>query len=624
MIWKLYESHVRPFTKVVYGVPSSWDLTVAVKTLPETITSVTWSSSGKFIAFAQDKPMSPPENTRLAVDILDSATLHRLQSLRVSTPQLEFSGALIFSPDGSMLSSASHNRRSGFVSTWDLQTGGLASRVAVPNGDWWKLVIVSITYSMNGKMVGTLHLDGVTATISVVDIVSGVYTHNIHPCTPWTHNIWTHGESLRFATTEGTAITIWEVEFTQGAAQREIETLPIPDDADQARAFDQKVPQHVRRAQFFPIPCKFAITRASPGSADELLVWDPRNSAPQLHETRASWYPGMSFSSDGRFFACSTTGLEVCLWKESSTGYTLIGKLQSNAQRSIPLLSPNGESIITFGDHTVQLWHTKDFTTHSSILAPVPHFAEHFILEFVPDKKLAVVARPEEKTVAIIDLESGLPQLTIDASMDVYGFRVVENTVIVIGDGRIITWNLPEGNSLPHTRVGLENSTRMTYFSDESQDDTIASPAFPDPHHIAFPQRNPRDHDSKTLHIYCSLTGRLIFTFRYVSATSSLFHFGKNEISYPAGSGLLGKYGFTEAGLGEYFAFAGTPASPGPWKSHGFEVTEDGWVICPDGKRLFMLPPPWRSKGNQRIWHGQFLALLHATLPQPIILDLAP
>ena len=35
-----------------------------------------------------------------------------------------------------------------------------------------------------------------------------------------------------------------------------------------------------------------------------------------------------------------------------------------------------------------------------------------------------------------------------------------------------------------------------------------------------------------------------------------------------------------------------------------------------------MLPPPWRSPVVQRAWNGQFLALLHGELPEPVILEL--
>ena len=35
-----------------------------------------------------------------------------------------------------------------------------------------------------------------------------------------------------------------------------------------------------------------------------------------------------------------------------------------------------------------------------------------------------------------------------------------------------------------------------------------------------------------------------------------------------------------------------------------------------------MLPPPWQSYAMDRIWKGQFLALLHGGLSEPVILEL--
>ena len=354
------------------------------------------------------------------------------------------------------------------------------------------------------------------------------------------------------------------------------------------------------------------------------MVWGPRNSVSLLHETGASWYPMMTFSSDGRFFACSTTGLEVYLWKESSTGYTLIGKLQSNARRSIPLLSPNGESIITFSNRTIKLWHTKAFTSHSSILSHLPNSAEKFVLDFVPDRQLAVVARQEEKTVTVLDLKSDLPQLTIDAPMKVYGLRVAGNAVVVIGDGVVTTWDLPEGNSLPHARVDIENSTQTTSFGGGGQNVVVTASISHDFRYVAV-LRTGRVASFPDLHVYCLSTGRHDYTV-VVSGSSLWFAPGGLDI-WCAEEGVVGSHAICQTGLKCTVFGSDIECGPSgsPWKSsRGYKVTNDEWLIDQDGKRLFVLPPPWRSSAAQRAWNGQFLVLLHGSLPQPVILELAP
>ena len=196
------------------------------------------------------------------MDILNAATLQRPKNLGIARGTNARPRALVFSPDGRMLSSSGFDGWGGLlVSTWDLQTGGTASRVELPwrgpgsvYGDYY------ITYSANGKMVGVLHRFSSTAIISVVDVVSGKHTHDIHPCTPCTYDVWTHGESLRFATAEGVAITIWEVAFTPGATCMEIETLSVPDGVKQAEAFDREG----RKTRFFPVPRRLVFTHASP------------------------------------------------------------------------------------------------------------------------------------------------------------------------------------------------------------------------------------------------------------------------------------------------------------------------------------------------------------------------
>ena len=55
--------------------------------------------------------------------------------------------------------------------------------------------------------------------------------------------------------------------------------------------------------------------------------------------------------------------------------------------------------------------------------------------------------------------------------------------------------------------------------------------------------------------------------------------------------------------------------------THGYEVTDDGWILSPTEKRILWLPHHWRSKEYHREWSGQFLGLLHCELPKVVILE---
>lgn len=73
------------------------------------------------------------------------------------------------------------------------------------------------------------------------------------------------------------------------------------------------------------------------------------------------------------------------------------------------------------------------------------------------------------------------------------------------------------------------------------------------------------------------------------------------------------------------------PVEPGvsplggfPWRSsRGYEITPDGWVLSPSGKRLLWLPHSWRSEEVSRMWGDRFLGMLHGTLPEVVILGLS-
>ena len=157
----------------------------------------------------------------------------------------------------------------------------------------------------------------------------------------------------------------------------------------------------------------------------------------------------MNFSSDGHFFACTTSTSEVCLWKESPTGYTLSEKFTPYTQCSMPCFSPNCESLVTFSGATIQLWHIKSFTTTASDLAQsIHHTGEDFILEFFPDRPLAAVARTGDRVVTVFDLKSWFPWLTIDTSIEVYGLRLIEKPSPLLVAGKSSLGTYLEGISI--------------------------------------------------------------------------------------------------------------------------------------------------------------------------------
>ena len=562
------------------------------------------------------------------MDILDPMTLQRLQSLRFSQEVYVSHVNSIFSPDSHMLTSVFHEisqSARGFVVSWDLQTGGVVSAIEWKRSD--KIWRTGITYSMNGKMIAVLSQHETSATISIFDVVTGVYLRAVDPLAssnpdpalraPYVYRIWAYGESIRFATPGPTGITIWEVGFAPGATPTQIETISIPCITIETFFLNQRSQEDIRNTTFHPASCRLAFV----GPKGTLLVWDVRASKSLLHLSYVNYH---TFTPDGRFLACRI-GQEVCLWKESPTSYTPFGKFAPAAPYPIPQFSLDGQSVVTFDNCRIQLWDTKSLATATStiLIQAFQHTGEDLILEFLPDRPLAVATRKENKTVTVFDLKSGVPQLTIDTSIEVYGLRSIGNTIIVIGDEKVITWNLPEGNFVPGAGMNVEDSTRTINFrSTDLMVVNVAASVSLDLRYIAFAGGGENGH---FLDVYCTSTGQNIR--RESCSTALWFASGGREIwcvtedeaeVFRISRGALRRAGAVfDIENGRWGC---------PWGSScGYEVRDDGWIIGAGGDRLLMLPPLWQSGLRvHRVWNGKYLALLRSELPEPVILELEP
>jgi WD40 repeat protein len=313
-----------------------------------------------------------------------------------------------------------------YIVSWDLQTGGVVS--AITHHDQQFHGVPKVTYLNNGKIIGVSYSPSVFM-ISIYNVVSGIHMHNIE------HDIhggfcgrvlaiWTHGEFLRVATTELEPITIWEVRFTPRAIFTLVETLYVPD---------------ILNADIMITPTPLATYRIVLRREGEISVWDTGDSKLLLCQTNVTppFYLRSTFSSDGRSLASLATESEVYIWKEHSTGYILHGKLEYRPHFTTPLLSPDGKSIITYSDSMLRLWHTENLRTTPS--SSTPQRSEDFVLDFFSDGLSAVVTRLKDNVVVVLDLKSGLPQLTIDTGMEV---SVVLTQIVIL--------------SLPISRQGVK------------------------------------------------------------------------------------------------------------------------------------------------------------------------
>ena len=602
MVWKLYKQYAHSLARVVRGLPISWGSSLAtVKRSSDVINKVAWSSCSKFIALGLCR----------SIEVLDAVTFERLRTF-MHPPS--GNGWLSFSPDGRSLTWT--NGKDDGSATWDLQTGGrisaILSTLNVPPS--WHF---SSAYSMDGKIVARAYrnLDNLANTgISTYNLISGthIYSHRVSEGRI-VAEIWTHGEFLRFATVKPGSIAIWEVGFTSEHKMAEIETLPAPEDTGSG--------EHL----FLPTLFRLAfILRGA------VLIWDAQASKFLLNSVDVS-QPGMlSFSSDGCFFACGSRGKGVHLWKESPTGYVLHQKLVLAGPVAywmtpfplspiIPYLSPDGKSIVTSRPEDTQLRHTIDSIDPPSDVPPQPAVQNDFILAFSPDKSFIATGRLAGNIATIVDLESGDPRLIIDVGMKICGLGVTGSTAIVVGEGKIITWNLPAGDCVLDARANIHDSVRTIVFNHP--------PALSIQPHAAsissdFDYLVITREAGEGLDIYDMSTGKHI-----VGATENAsqprftrdgrqvdYGFGRQKIIRGGGSDIIGL---------EPLPFRSVPSGGYLYESsHGHNVTDDGWILDSRKKRVMWLPHHWRVGENYRIWDERFLALFDLKLPEPVVIEL--
>ena len=224
--------------------------------------------------------------------------------------------------------------------------------------------------------------------------------------------------------------------------------------------------------------------------------------------------------------------------------------------------------------------------------------------------------------MTVLDLKSSVAQLTIDTPIEVCGLRPIENTIAVIGYEKVIAWNLPKENVLPIARMDVKDSTRTINFSNTDNRIVTAASISADFRYIALKGVGGGE---EVLDVYCTSTGRNLRV--TVSALALWFAPGGHDIWCVTRNKAMV---FTIAHDALDHTKTVVDIEDGSWgcpwgSSHGYKVTYHGWILGAGGRRLLVLPPLWQSLFKvDRVWSGKFLALLHGSLPDPVILELEP
>ena len=413
-------------------------------------------------------------------------------------------------------------------------------------------------------------------------------------------------------------------------------------------------------AQVSSKSCLFNPTLYYIASTDSsLCVWDIHNSRFLIESS-----PGhqVAFSPDGCFFA-SRVDSHLSIWKKSSTGYTLIQKIPIKGYSELTgslRFSPDGRFILVqCEEDSFQLWPTGvSAIPPSNLSAKTPYQeTENFILEFSPANTLAIVTRAEHKVVIVLDLRDGLPQLTIDVSARVNAIQVIGSTAFVLSAGNVFAWGIPTkcsgfdhnariSNTISAVRLKglnalefLEQSMRSASISPNShyiagtvyewkrQDrSSIASPKHKwrkqDRSNIASPIHKWKQREgSDSLCVYDATTGNYL-NLNEMKVRATWFTPDSSELCVISHSGDLDRWRIAKNGKLHVTKLEDQELAedlPGglPWLStNGYKITNDCWILSPNGKYLLWLPHRWQSSDTvfTRKWSEHYLALLHSSL----------
>lgn len=587
------------------GLPISWGPILATVYHQDFCGVFTWCPSSRFIAVTKSA----------TIDILDATTLDPLATLYPpqNTPQQQ----IWFSPHDYTLSQF----HQGKLTRWDLQTG---VPVGTASFEGWNECLedsFSFAYSRDGKI---LAVSGISpqypSLINTYNLTSGAQNSFHDPERQIINPIWTDDDCLRFVTLKPEPITMWEASFTSVHTPAMVRSLPTPDEVADIK--DQN-------SLFHPVLSQLAFT-----ARGMVLIWDTQiagfllkfRPALTLHTAKVC---KMSFSSDGCFFAHTSTNQEVYVWKGAPTQcYVLHQKLRFPPGQIHPLLSPNGKSIVTAVSSTIHLWHTTDQIISSPNL-PASEDGGKFVLGFSPDEVLAASASLGGHVVTIFDLQSGDLQLKINVGMGIWCLGMTTNTIIAAGSGgEVVTYNLPARNC-NNNKVDIYSNIQT---STPCCSGVVPPSISPDFSHIAiigYSKVNSEVGVSESfipcLQIHDMSTGKQLAGVE-ISHLPKRIALGEHEVWCIDQRGFVEGWNIVEdsrSGIARLESLETTTCSLQvfPWQSqYGYEVV-DNWIISPSQKRLLWLPHYWRPQEDSRTWNRRFLGLGCGGLLEAVILE---
>ena len=583
---KLYGFHFNPLVRVIHGLPISWDPSIASAQFSSMVAGAVWSPCSRFIAI-----------TILSYNgmvVLDGVTLKQVYTMHNPNSERTRWNRAIFSPDSCLLTG--HDWMGDHIVSWDIQTGGLISDISTQGHRECK----SMSYSGCGTMVGCLF----ARNIIICNVISGTYIYSHSVQQPNIRFIWTHGEFLQFAVVESRSIIIYELSFTSSHAPTRVSSLSTPHNFS------------TEGLALVPTLSRLAFLLGG-----RVLVWDAQCQTILLDSMDIKNPARIFFSTDGHFLVCGTWGPEFYCWKETPDGYLLHQKFTSGVENPSFVISPDGQSMISFCNTRIQLWPTiKLHTSLPGISTQVLRDAGISLLEYSPDESLVAFTHRLSNTVTVLDVNSGNPQSVIDVGTKVCGLRLTQDIITVVGDKMIITWSLLAGNSIASAKRNINDSIQITTLKHFVPIERMYACVSPDLKYLAF-----GDSNKGGLHI-CKIHGGGELIVSDSNGFWAGFSSDGSEVWCSNGSGRANQWRIVKGDESNIIKLEplmkgkkfpdGFPYQP----SYGYKATDDQWIFNSSGKRLMKWP--YYLDASERLWNGKFLRILDPSSQELVILKL--
>ena len=607
-----YFHQTSPISRIVAGIPISWDSCIASAGGTVAPSHAVWSPCGQFIAVGFGD----------TIQIRDSITLERVSVFSLPSSSVQSpSVSLAFSPDGCLLAcnyleytpyssfsslwevapelignplpNLGHLPLPAPVLIWDVQTGTI-----IYNIKHWE--IDNLVFSGNHQTVTLLGRDG---TFRTYDGLNDTYTHRDKLVSPPSFVLdayWIQKESLLFPTVSKSG------EKLMVKIQKLQPTLTPP----LSLVVSFIVPPYDGEFSFSPVSLHASFTTKT-----EVIILHTQDSKILLQVKAPSslFTPPGHFSSDGCFFACGTEGFEICVWKNTSANYVLWCNLWPRLPFNGFSFSPTKSSILTWGEMGIQLLEPSNSLIIPSSKKPKHHqqCKNHLVAYFADGAYIAMVQQ-EECVITILDTLLNTPMQSFDTRMPILDIKTNNSTIFVVGRDTLVKWCLEMGKIVYDSGsiVMATGWSRATLSGDCS--------------HIAFTNGEEvllYDIQAQTaLHRYTANVfvsdirfspdgHKLWFTCVDVYCCDCDFNSYLVELEVEEDGNAI-----TKELRGRW-----------PWVnlfSHGQRIEWGSeWVIDSRGAKLLWLPLSWRTRIEECVrWDGNFLAFVDGHHPVPIII----